>query len=61
MRNLITYQVKFDNPAFTRWINDEVVSQVCESLGVSCTASKPRTELYKLLLYETGSQYVLKW
>ena len=27
-------------------------------LGVNLEASKPRCELYKLLLYETGPQYV---
>ncbi|KAL0565075.1 hypothetical protein V5O48_016954, partial [Marasmius crinis-equi] len=35
-----------------------VVSEVCESLGVNLQASKPRCELYKLLVYETGSHFL---
>jgi hypothetical protein len=33
-----------------------VVPQVCESLGVNMATAVPRVELYKLLVYETGSQ-----
>ena len=35
---------------------DRVVKEVCGTLGVNFAASQPRCELYKLLLYETGSQ-----
>lgn len=38
---------------------DGVVREVCAALGVNFDASKPRCDLYKLLLYETGSQYVV--
>lgn len=32
------------------------VREVCEVLGVDWEITKPRAHLYKLLLYETGSQ-----
>lgn len=35
-----------------------VAMSACGALGVNYVASAPRCELYKLLLYETGSQYV---
>jgi hypothetical protein len=47
--------VKFQNPAWDGFVN-KVLSQTCEALGVNVQASRPRVELYKLLLYETGSQ-----
>lgn len=52
----ITIQVKFDNPAFVKWVNNDVLPQVCQALGVNISATNPRAELYKLLLYGTGSQ-----
>ena len=36
----------------------EALVSVCAALGVSYAATMPRCELHKLLLYETGSQYV---
>ena len=36
----------------------ELVTLVCEALGMDHIDSVPKCELYKLLLYETGSQYV---
>ena len=36
----------------------DLVTSVCNTLGVNQAASAPKCELYKLLLYETGSQYV---
>lgn len=50
-------QVSFRNPTWSVWLQ-RVVTEVCSSLGVNHAASQPRCELYKLLLYETGSQYV---
>ncbi|KAF7789413.1 hypothetical protein EIP86_000357 [Pleurotus ostreatoroseus] len=50
-------QVSFCNPTWSVWLQ-RVVTEVCSSLGVNHAASQPRCELYKLLLYETGSQYV---
>lgn len=39
----------------------DIVKSACKALGVNYAASAPRCELYKLLLYETGSQYVQKY
>ncbi|THH13506.1 hypothetical protein EUX98_g9716, partial [Antrodiella citrinella] len=35
-----------------------VVKEVCTTLGVTVSASKPHYELYKLLLHETGSHFL---
>lgn len=45
------------------WVSfmDGVVREVCAALGVNFDASKPRCDLYKLLVYETGSQYALSF
>jgi hypothetical protein len=48
-------QVAFRNPEWEPWLQG-VVQHVCAELGVNTAASQPRAELYKLLLYETGSQ-----
>lgn len=50
-------KVKFGNPDWNGWLNETVVRKVCADLGVPADAV-PRIELYKMLLYETGSQYV---
>ncbi|KAJ8455552.1 hypothetical protein ONZ51_g12411 [Trametes cubensis] len=50
-------EVRFDNPAWTTFL-DNVIREVCEVLGVDVQASKPFCELYKLLLYETGSHFL---
>lgn len=50
-------KVKFGNPKWATFIGD-VVKKTCEALGVDFAASRPRCELYKLLLYEKGSQLV---
>lgn len=50
-------QVRFDNPAWDLFL-ERVVQEICTTLGVNIAASRPRCELYKLLLYEAGSQYV---
>lgn len=55
---LISFQVVFRNPAWKAWL-EGVVKEVCRTLGVNYAASQPRSELYKLLLYETGSQCVV--
>ncbi|KAJ7508332.1 hypothetical protein B0H11DRAFT_2217634 [Mycena galericulata] len=50
--------VKFTNPAWNKFIADTVVKEVVQALGVSYSpAIAPRCELYKLLLYETGSHF----
>jgi hypothetical protein len=50
-------QISFGNPAWDVFIRRSV-QEVCAGLGVNYAASQPRCELYKLLLYETGSQCV---
>ena len=51
-------RVKFDNPAWAQFVKTSVISTVWQALGVAPSSSPPRCELYKLLLYETGSQCV---
>jgi hypothetical protein len=51
--------VTFRNPAWTEWVKNKVIPDVCEVLGVGLAATNPKVELYKLLVYETGSQYAL--
>lgn len=48
-------QVRFDNPEWPSFV-DGVVRNACAALGVNHAASRPRCELYKMLLYEKGSQ-----
>ncbi|PIL31359.1 hypothetical protein GSI_06058 [Ganoderma sinense ZZ0214-1] len=50
-------QVQFENPAWQPFL-DGTVRDVCQALGVNLDTSKPRCELYKLLLYETGSHFL---
>ena len=50
-------QVSFDNPAWKVFLG-RVMREACETLGIDFDDSKPRCKLHKLLLYETGSQYV---
>lgn len=50
-------QVRFDNPAWDPFLK-RVVQEICTTLGVNIAASEPRCELYKLLLYETGSHFL---
>ncbi|KLO10714.1 hypothetical protein SCHPADRAFT_999401 [Schizopora paradoxa] len=51
-------KIMLENPAWNTWMEKTVVPHVCEILGVSISASAPRAELYKLLLYETGSHFL---
>uniref|UniRef100_A0A0W0FCU5 Prolyl 4-hydroxylase alpha subunit Fe(2+) 2OG dioxygenase domain-containing protein n=1 Tax=Moniliophthora roreri TaxID=221103 RepID=A0A0W0FCU5_MONRR len=50
-------KVSFENPAWKAFVI-RVVHDVCRALGVNFNASQPRCELYKLLLYETGSHFL---
>jgi len=52
-------RLSFTHPQWEMFIRNTVCAQVCESLGVSVGDSPPKMELYKLLLYEEGSQYVV--
>ena len=49
-------RVKFDNPNWLTYIQDVAVSAVCSSLRLKKYDTPPRCQLYKLLIYETGSQ-----
>ncbi|KLO10713.1 hypothetical protein SCHPADRAFT_808165, partial [Schizopora paradoxa] len=51
-------KITLENPAWNLWMEKTVIPRVCEALGVSISASAPRAELYKLLLYETGSHFL---
>ena len=54
---LLLSQVNFMSAAWQPFF-EGVIRDICQTLGVNIDASKPRCELYKLLLYETGSQYI---
>ena len=49
-------KISFDNPHWESFVNSIVLKEVCKSLGVTTGDHAPRLELYKLLLYEAGSQ-----
>ncbi|KAJ3551126.1 hypothetical protein NM688_g4911 [Phlebia brevispora] len=49
--------VKFANLAWEIWLKS-VVHDICKTLGVVEATSRPRWELHKLLLYETGSHFL---
>ncbi|TFY70328.1 hypothetical protein EVG20_g2677, partial [Dentipellis fragilis] len=49
--------VAFLNPSWKQFVS-RVLGEVCQTLGVNVHASMPRAELYKLLLYETGSHFL---
>ncbi|KAL1723986.1 hypothetical protein EV715DRAFT_286048 [Schizophyllum commune] len=49
--------VHFNNAAWDDFMQ-RVLKDVCTTLGVNMAVSNPRCELYKLLLYETGSHFL---
>ncbi|KAK7696246.1 hypothetical protein QCA50_000899 [Cerrena zonata] len=49
--------IEFENPTWKGFMAETVIS-ACKVLGVNYQASQPRSELYKLLLYETGSHFL---
>ncbi|TFK58963.1 hypothetical protein BDN72DRAFT_966195 [Pluteus cervinus] len=51
-------KILFQNPAWKAFIQHTVVPHVWSSLGVAKACTPPRCELYKLLLYETGSHFL---
>ncbi|KAF8348730.1 hypothetical protein F5887DRAFT_1280476 [Amanita rubescens] len=51
-------RVKFENPNWLTYIRDLAVLTVCSSLGLKNYHAPPRCELYKLLVYETGSRFL---
>ncbi|EAU82072.2 hypothetical protein CC1G_09674 [Coprinopsis cinerea okayama7 len=48
-------KVTFSNPKWTTWLEATVFKTVWDSLGVAPYTTRPRCELYKLLVYEKGS------
>ncbi|KAG6835403.1 hypothetical protein H0H93_001817 [Arthromyces matolae] len=52
-------KVKFENPAWTRFIHDYMIPTVWQGLGMAAATVPPKCELHKLLLYEPGSQWVM--
>ena len=50
-------RVTLKNPGWVTFLNG-VVDMVWKGLGVAPFTTRPKCELYKLLLYEKGSQYV---
>lgn len=45
----------FNNPAWTTFLH-KVTKNMADGLGLPPNRPPPRAELYKLLLYKTGSQ-----
>lgn len=49
-------RVRFTNPLWEPFITQTVAKAAWTKLGVAPQKTLPRCELYKLLLYQTGSQ-----
>ncbi|KAF9044405.1 hypothetical protein BJ165DRAFT_1390309 [Panaeolus papilionaceus] len=49
--------VSFQNPKWKTFV-DETAMKVWKALGVAPNKTRPRCELYKLLLYQTGSHFL---
>jgi hypothetical protein len=58
-REIDPAKVSFTNPAWTSFVEKVVLNMVWTELGVAPYRTTPKCELYKLLLYETGSQQVI--
>ncbi|PIL31379.1 hypothetical protein GSI_06079 [Ganoderma sinense ZZ0214-1] len=56
-QTVVDKTVSFVNEAWQPFLKG-VLQDVCQALGVNFDASKPLCELYKLLLYETGSHFL---
>lgn len=50
--------VSFLNPQWQAFIDEVAFKKVWTTLGVKPYSTKPRCELYKLLLYQTGSHFL---
>jgi len=55
-KNVRDTKITFQNPDWTRFVEDVTMPAVINGLGASPSQGVPRCELYKLLLYRTGSQ-----
>lgn len=51
-------RISFMNAEWENYVNKTLCAELCQSLGISAGNNPPRMQLYKLLLYETGSQCV---
>ncbi|TEB31947.1 hypothetical protein FA13DRAFT_1813724 [Coprinellus micaceus] len=51
-------QIRFVNPRWESYVESIVFETVWSTLGVAPYATKPRCELYKLLLYQPGSHFL---
>ncbi|CAA7268308.1 unnamed protein product [Cyclocybe aegerita] len=51
-------RIEFANKEWEKFVRGPVCAEVCRELGVAVGNSPPRMELYKLLLYETGSHFL---
>jgi hypothetical protein len=50
--------VSFTNPRWEQYVEQIASKTIWTALGVAPWTSKPRCELYKLLLYQTGSHFL---
>ncbi|KAH6891858.1 hypothetical protein BKA70DRAFT_1571662 [Coprinopsis sp. MPI-PUGE-AT-0042] len=51
-------KITFKNPKWTAWLEGVVFDSVWKGLGVAPFRTKPRCDLYKMLLYEQGSHFL---
>ncbi|KAF9044406.1 hypothetical protein BJ165DRAFT_198051 [Panaeolus papilionaceus] len=50
--------ISFTNPAWERFVDEVATKKVWTALGVAPYSTKPKCELYKLLLYQKGSHFL---
>ncbi|KAJ6258577.1 hypothetical protein Dda_6623 [Drechslerella dactyloides] len=55
-RQLDPSSVELENPAFSEWLNDQVLPEMTKALGIS-SDMEPKLNLYKLLIYERGDHF----
>lgn len=49
-------KISFQSALWANFVDKTVVPHIWKALGIAPASTPPRCELYKLLLYETGSQ-----
>ncbi|KAK6337866.1 hypothetical protein TWF696_001344 [Orbilia brochopaga] len=55
-RQLDPSSVQCENPAFSEWLNCQVLPEMSKALGIS-SDMEPKLNLYKLLIYEKGDHF----
>ncbi|KAF3936010.1 hypothetical protein ABW19_dt0200251 [Dactylella cylindrospora] len=55
-RQLDSSKIQFENPSFTEWLELSVLPGISKSLGID-EEMRPKLNLYKLLIYETGDHF----